>query len=197
MPGPAGSESDHWQWNLLCGNGREWNEGLLEQLFTDDTCGQIKAIHPAGRNCADSYSWEYTKTGHYTVKSVYWVQINVIGVEKESQEVLQPSLDGLYQQVWRLNTSPKIHYFLWRCLSNALPVAENMVHRHITKDKRCSRCDAAEESINHVLFQCPYARLVWAVAQVHIPPSGLWADSFFSNLQWVLNQKKRVPKETN
>lgn len=38
-------------------------------------------------------------------------------------------------------------------------------------------------------LQCLYARLIWAVAQVHIPPSGIWADSFFSNFQWVLNKK--------
>lgn len=153
---------------LLCHNGREWNVEALERLFLPETIEQIKRIHTAGRNGVDTYSWEYTKSGHYTVKSAYWVQVNVLGVQGKSPEMIQPSLDGIYQRVWQLETSPKVRHFLWRCLSNALPIADNMVHRHIAKDRRCNRCGAEAETVNHLLFQCPFARLVWAEANVHI-----------------------------
>lgn len=99
------------------------------------------------------------------------------------------------KKIWNFETSPKVKHFLWRCLSNALPVAANMVHRHIAKDKSCSRCGAEAETVNHLLFTCPYARLIWAVANVHIPPPGSWSDSFYSNLHWVLNLKQEYPKE--
>ncbi|KAL0695854.1 hypothetical protein Bca4012_063034 [Brassica carinata] len=97
--------------------------------------------------------------------------MNVVAVEEDKKEVLQPSLDALYQMVWSLDTSPKIKHFMWHCLNNALPVAENMVRRHIGKDNRCYRCDSTAESVNHLLFQCTYARLIWAEANIHIPPS--------------------------
>ena len=181
--------------DLRCNSGRDWNHVLLDKMFAPETREQIKKIHPAGRSGTDTYSWEYTKSGHYTVKSAYWVQVNVLDAKEKDSIVLQPSLDGIYQQVWSIETSPKIRHFLWRCLSNALPVADNMVHRHIAKDKRCSRCGEEAETVNHLLFLCPYARLVWAMANVHIPPAGRWSDSFFSNLYWVLNLKKEYPKE--
>lgn len=127
------------------------------------------------------------QNGSLTVKSAYWVQMNVVAVEEDKKEVLQPSLDALYQMVWSLDTSPKIKHFMWHCLNNALPVAENMVRRHIGKDNRCYRCDSTAESVNHLLFQCTYARLIWAEANIHIPPSGSWRDSLFTNLFWVLN----------
>ena len=180
---------------LMEANGRDWRPEMLERLFTEETMEKILKIRPAGPNSTDTYSWEFTKTGHYTVKSGYWVQTSLLSVHHDNQEVLQPSLDGIYQQVWSLETSPKIKHFLWRCLNNALPVAENMTYRHIAKDKYCSRCGGEAESINHLLFQCPYARLVWAVAQIHIPPAGRWSDSLFANLFWVLNLKKEYPKE--
>lgn len=180
---------------LLCANSREWNQEALESFFPEVIRRKIQAVHPAGKNSVDTYSWDYTKTGHYTVKSAYWVQRNVIEVNESNPAVLQPSLDGLYQQVWNSSTSPKVKHFLWRCLSGSLPVAENMMRRHIAKDRRCSRCGAESESVNHLLFQCTYARQIWAVANVHIPPSGEWSDSLYSNLFWVLNLKKEYPKE--
>ncbi|XP_018435864.1 uncharacterized protein LOC108808179 [Raphanus sativus] len=107
----------------------------------------------------------------------------------------QPSLDALYQQAWSANTSPKVKHFLWRCISNTLPVAGNMVKRYIAKDSSCSRCGGSEEYINHVLFQCPYARRIWADSPFHPPPFGIWSASLHTNLQWVLNLTKEFPEE--
>lgn len=50
--------------DLLCGDGREWNQDLLRRLFTDEDQRKIRAIKPAGQNSDDTYSWEYTRTGH-------------------------------------------------------------------------------------------------------------------------------------
>ena len=180
---------------LLISNGREWNMEMLNVLFTEEVKHSIISIRPAGTNSKDTYVWEFTKTGHYTVKSGYWVQTSILALPKDQQAVVQPSLDSIYQMVWRLETSPKIKHFLWRCLNNALPVAENMTYRHIGKEKSCCRCGGEAESVNHLLFQCHYARMIWAVANVHIPPAGHWSDSLYTNLYWVLNLKKEYPQE--
>uniref|UniRef100_A0A0D3CHY4 F-box associated domain-containing protein n=1 Tax=Brassica oleracea var. oleracea TaxID=109376 RepID=A0A0D3CHY4_BRAOL len=52
----------------------------------------------------------------------------------------------------------------------------NMMKRHIAKDQSCSRCAAEEESINHLLFQCPCARLIRAVSPFH-PLLNVWLKS--------------------
>ena len=58
---------------------------------------------------------DYTKSGHYTVKSDYWVQSNVLKADSSRDQVLQPSLDPLYQTIWKLETSPKIRHFFYNC----------------------------------------------------------------------------------
>lgn len=91
----------------------------------------------------------------YNLKCIYWVQQNVIQGDQSEVLVNQPSLDCLYQAIWQVKTSPKIQHFLWKCLSNILPVAETMKKRHIAKEDECHRCSTGSESINHMLFQCP------------------------------------------
>lgn len=174
---------------------REWNSALISELFSDEQQRQISLISPQWVHTEDTYSLEYTKTGHYTVKSGYWVQTNVIEAAKRCLAVEQPSLDSLYQWAWKQDTSPKIHHFLWRCISDALPTAANMKYRHISKDGSCSRCGMESETANHILFQCPYARRVWAESPIHAPPYGTMSDSLYSNLYRVLNLRDRYPKE--
>lgn len=178
---------------LLVNNGREWNMELLDVLFSKEVKEHICAVNPVGGESEESYSCGFTKTVHYTVKSGYWVQMNISSEAQEEKEVLQPSIDCLYQQVRKLDTSPKIHHFLWRSLSNSLPVGGNMTHRHISKDSCCSRCGQENETVNHLLFTFP-TQLIWAMAPIHTPPQGTFSDSLLTNLHWVLNFLKRVPK---
>lgn len=112
------------------------------------------------------------KTGSYTVKSGYWVQTNVLN-KLTSVEEDQPSLDRLYQLAWGTDMSPKIHHFLWRCISNSLPVAGNMARKHISKEAGCLRCGNEDEIVNHVLFQCPFSRLLWAISPIPAPSKGI------------------------
>lgn len=106
-----------------------------------------------------------------------------------------PSLDALFQMAWKTDTSPKVHHFLWRCLSNSLPIAGNLTKRHIAKDASCSRCGHEEESINHLLFLCPLARLVWALSPIPAPPDGIATESLYANLFHVLNLEKQYPSD--
>lgn len=102
------------------------------------------------------------------------------------QEMLQPSLDVLYQRIWKTKTSLKIQHFLWKCLSNSLPVAGNMAYRHLTKDASCIKCQGIDEDVNHLLFQCSFARLVWAVSPIPAPPNAEMSESLFANFSRVL-----------
>ena len=102
---------------LMLENGREWKLRLIEEICLEEDKVQIKAIQPCGIDCEDTYTWDYTRQGYYTVKSGYWVQMNIINAAYCQQEVNQPSLDELNQRVWKMDTSPKVQHFLWRCLS--------------------------------------------------------------------------------
>lgn len=150
-----GISSDMKVCELMIQGTREWDIQRIQELFPEEESRLIQKVRVMSSESEDNYCWDYTKTGHYTVKSGYWVQQNVIQGDQSEVLVNQPSLDCLYQAIWQVKTSPKIQHFLWKCLSNILPVAETMKKRHIDKEDECHRCSTGSESINHMLFQCP------------------------------------------
>ncbi|KAG2328022.1 hypothetical protein Bca52824_010750 [Brassica carinata] len=146
--------------DLMTIPGKEWNREA-----------KILAINPQGSTDNDTFAWDYTHTQVSTP------------TDQAVRKVNQPSLDELYQQIWKLQTSPKIRHFLWKCISDSLPAAANMRHRHIAKDGNCGRCNMDSETVNHILFTCPYARLIWAVSPIQAPPNGVIALVALENLE--------------
>ena len=106
-----------------------------------------------------------------------------------------PSLNDLKTAAWKLKTPPKIKMFLWRALSNAISVGELLVKRGIKMDPCCQACGFQGESINHILFTCPIARQVWALANVPCPEGGFDSISHYSNIHYLLSlgSNKTVP----
>lgn len=167
--------------DLLVDQGREWNAEVLSRLFPEEEKTVIERVRRVRRGSKDRYVWDNTKTGYYSVKSGYWVQVNIINNDPKRVIEDQPSLDLLFQMAWKTDTSPKVHHFLWRFISKySLPVAANMVKRHIARDASCLRCGQEDESIIHVLFLFPLARLVWAVSPILAPPGGITSESLYS-----------------
>lgn len=183
--------------DLMEYGGREWNEEILNIAFTAEDRARIQQLRPRGTHTQDGYCWDYSKSGQYNVKSGYWVLKNVPMDRETPQMVNQPSLDALYQLAWKTDTNPKVHHFLWRCLSNCLSVAENLKRRHIIKDSQCIRCQAGEESVNHLLFQCPFARLVWALSNFPAPRNGIMVDSLYTNLYRVMTVSTEHPQDAD
>ena len=72
---------------------REWNANLINSIFPEGTRRKSLSIHPQGPIGEDTYSWEYSKSGHYSVKSGYWMQTNIIATANQRGTVDQPSLD--------------------------------------------------------------------------------------------------------
>ncbi|XP_024013972.1 uncharacterized protein LOC112088049 [Eutrema salsugineum] len=70
-----------------------------------------------------------------------------------------------------------------------------MTYRHLAKDDQCSRCQASSETVNHLLFTCPYAQLTWALFPIAASPDGVLDESQYSNLYRVLNIGSSFPAE--
>ncbi|KAL0848127.1 hypothetical protein Bca101_021374 [Brassica carinata] len=104
--------------DLLVNQGREWNLEVLSRIFPAEEVERILKIRTCGRNSRDVYIWDYNKTGAYTVKSGYWVLTNILN-RTQAVEVSQPSRHHLSAST-SIDTSPKIHHFLWRCISNSI-----------------------------------------------------------------------------
>lgn len=107
-----------------------------------------------------------------------------------------PSLNGLKAAAWKLKAPPKIKNFFWRALSNAISAGEILVKRGIKMDPCCQACGFQVESINHILFTCPIARQVWALANVPVPEQGFDWISHYSNFHYLfsLESNKTMPQ---
>ena len=99
------------------------------------------------------------------------------------------SLNGLIDIIWSIETAPKIKIFLWKVVSGAILVADNLLDRGMKIDIRCQICGLEDESLNHVLFICTIARQTWANSNFPHPPDGFNPSSVYSNISYVLKTR--------
>ena len=92
------------------------------------------------------------------VRSGYWLAAKAANKDALVTGSMLPSVNGIKDCIWSLNTAPKIKIFLWKVISGALPVADNLTDRGMKIDTRCQICGLEGESLNHVIFSCTVAR---------------------------------------
>ena len=63
--------------------------------------------------------------------------------------------------VWQLDSLPKIIHFIWLGLHNSIPVKKVIDARGIQCNVASPICQTHEESILHLLRDCPFAREFW------------------------------------
>jgi len=88
----------------------------------------------------DTISWMWSPKGVFTVKSTY---------DRLSREVSGDS----FSRIWKAHIPYKIKIFLWLMEQGALLTKENLTKRN---------CDELE-SLNHLFFTCPIAKVVWGI----------------------------------
>ncbi|XP_018463849.2 uncharacterized protein LOC108835040 [Raphanus sativus] len=175
---------------------RTWDRGKLEEVFFPCDIEKVLKLKPAwGKE--DSYEWVHNKWGAFSVKTGYRLACSLDKTAVRTEAQNKPSLNGLRSKVWKVDTAPKIKNFMWKALSNALGVAEECLARRMKVDPRCQKCGEEGESINHVLFTCPAARVVWANSGVPFPPRSFKNRSLYENFSYLMavGQDKRIPKE--
>ena len=172
---------------------KRWNVLHLSEIFVPGDVQLLLQNQPVADR-PDFFSWKFNKSGLFTVKSAYWL------ASKEKTETnlpeisMMPSLNVLIERTWKLQTVPKIKVFIWKSISDALPTDDLITKRGMKIDKRCQTCGAEVESINHLLFDCSFARLVWANSNIPHPRGGYDPDSVYANFNSLLalNDNRRV-----
>ncbi|CAA7026771.1 unnamed protein product [Microthlaspi erraticum] len=112
------------------------------------------------------------------------------------QAEMQPSVNPVIEKCWKIKTTPKIRVFLWKALTGSLAVTERLKTRGIHCNSGCSFCSAETEEINHILFECPQARQVWALSNVPSPQGG-FCGSVFQNISYLteIGKREAIPEE--
>lgn len=106
----------------------------------------------------DVFGWKLTTSGLFSVKSMYADMMNGHTV-------------FLRKYIWKIKVPLKIKIFMWFLYKKVILTKDNLAKRNWNGCKKCTFCDA-DESINHLFFDCPFTRLIWRTIQYtfNIPP---------------------------
>ncbi|KAI8556700.1 hypothetical protein RHMOL_Rhmol05G0274300 [Rhododendron molle] len=64
----------------------------------------------------------------------------------------------MWNKLWSIRTAPKIRMFMWKAIKNWVACRDNLFRRKCITNPIC---DSANETIEHLLFHCPWSRAVW------------------------------------
>ncbi|KAL4283913.1 hypothetical protein GQ457_16G013600 [Hibiscus cannabinus] len=149
---------------LDCPN-REWKNDKLRTLFSNEEVEEIKLIPIGGPNTKDELVWASTKDGNYSVKSGYKAVLEENYPSTTPTTSNDPRSDKkLWRCIWNLKVTPKVRNFIWKACHNAIASYENLFSRHIHISRVCGRCGEGNESLEHILFFCPFAQAVWRMS---------------------------------
>ncbi|CAN1123467.1 Putative ribonuclease H protein At1g65750 [Linum perenne] len=130
----------------------EWNWSLFENFLSRDGCLQVAGMSPpiAGAG-EDRITWGLERDGRFSIRSAY-----LLITEKESA-----ALDPIWRLIWRWKGPQRIRQFLWLVAHNRLLTNSERHRRHLAEFGSCQVCPGHEESVLHVLRDCPLASATW------------------------------------
>ena len=172
--------------HLIDQQNQSWNMELLNELDIQ----RVTSLRLSRTGRHDSYCWDFTKSGLYTVKSGYTVA-HELRPEASHTSVTEPSTTGLKKAIWKIKAPRKLKHFLWQATSGYLATATQLKERQCSRESICVRCGAESETINHTLFECPPALQCWALSTIPTPPGIFPSNSLYSNLDFLLFRAKK------
>jgi hypothetical protein len=99
----------------------------------------------------DIFVWKLNISGTFSVKLMY-------------ADIMNGHTVFLRKYIWKIKVPPKIKIFMWFLYKKVILTKDNLAKRKWNGCKKCVFCDSAE-SINHLFFTCPFARLIWRIIQ--------------------------------
>jgi hypothetical protein len=179
-------------------NTRKVSEALQHNGWLSDIAGTLD--QEAARQCvqlwlalgeihlqpdiSDSLSWKGAKSGGYTAKDTY--RLLCLGGVKFS----------LHRPIWRARAPLKCKIFLWLASLNRLWTADRRF-RHGLQDRTsaCFTCLQEEDTAQHILGHCVYAREVWYLCLTGIGLSIAEPQRNISFEDWWLTTRSFIRKE--
>eukprot|EP00253_Pinus_taeda_P003424 PITA_03424 len=100
---------------------------------------------------SDGFRWDPTGSS-YTIKFGYHHIYN---------STYQIPIWNHWRIIWKSEAIPKVKFFTWLLLKGKVLTSENLRKRGINGPSRCPNCCSAEETIQHLFLDCPFAKRCW------------------------------------
>lgn len=131
----------------------------------------------------DILIWGSATSGKYSSKSGYsWL------ISKDF-----PSPDPIlsWAWVWKLRVPENLRHFIWQIMHGGLPCNVLRVHRHLTSDSSCQKCGAPQETILHMLRDCPTISNAWERLGFTLLPN-FFVDDYGNWMQGFASQDRGI-----
>ena len=142
-------------------------ENWCKRFFWEEDWNRILSI-PIKSGMDDILAWHFDSKGVFSVKSAYRIldddrARNASWQKGEGSTTVGRAVNANFrwQNLWRLNSPPKVKHFFWRFTLNSLPVRRNINIRGMEIDTRCPVCLRLDEDGGHCFLKCKYAKQCW------------------------------------
>ena len=109
---------------------------------------------------SDCISWASSPNGLFDLKEAYKLASLEIG------DAITGVTNG--EWLWKVDTIPKIKFFLWQCFHHIIPICATLATRGMDVPQICPLCIEGPETILHSLRDCREAQVFWKAS----PPYG-------------------------
>jgi hypothetical protein len=98
------------------------------------------------------------------------------------------------KETWKVRAPREHKFFIWLVLQDRCWTNERRHRRGISDDDKCTFCDQASETIDHLLVACVFSREIWFKALRRFGWQTLAPAQEASFVPWWLHTGKTVPK---
>jgi hypothetical protein len=129
----------------------------------------------------DKFAWKLTKSGIFTVKSMYL-------------DLMNEDARFLHIYLWKLKLPLKIKIFMWLLRGKVLFTKDNIVKRKWKGRMKCCFCDS-KETVQHLFISCRFVHIIWRMIYFtdNLPPPTSITNMFGNWLNGIpKNDKARL-----
>ncbi|XP_074290455.1 uncharacterized protein LOC141617170 [Silene latifolia] len=174
--------------------GRKWNEGLIREIFSEDSVKKILSITICKSSSRDEVYWIHSPTCDFTVKSAYGVLFSHFMAEKGSQRdrtrIDKEERNFCRKKLWCLPGPMTWKMLLWTIITKSLSVGSGFVQRNINIDPTLLQIHAIKtddkkmETMEHMFRDCEVAKRIWASTELGIR---VLNEENLSLSKWIMN----------
>ncbi len=150
-----------------------WDLSRISMTILTLTCESIRAVPVCTtRQQKDCIAWD-SCNGDFCLKIAYLLACK----SPTSTTTIAPST-----WIWKVHTTPRIRFFFWQCYHNSVPGRDTLASRGINVPNICPRCLGPDESLLHVLRECPDSSSFWHAIKI---PNICLASFSLPLLDWL------------
>ncbi|KAG7543761.1 Ribonuclease H-like superfamily [Arabidopsis thaliana x Arabidopsis arenosa] len=156
-------------------NGSGWVLDRIEPYIPAQVVLQLRSVVLDNiTGSRDRISWGESANGEFTVSSAYSLLTNNSNPRQD--------MGKLFNRVWHVIAPERVRLFIWLGMHQALMTNAERQRRHLSDSGICPVCRSAEETILHILRDCPAMDGVW----IRLVPAGK-RHAFFAKtlMEWL------------